>query len=249
MKAPLGVIQGHTPQHVAVIMDGNGRWAQRRMLPRAAGHRAGVRATRRVVRMARERGIDYLTLFAFSSENWQRPDTEVGLLMDLFLQTLRRELDELRDNDVCIRFIGDHSRFPSGLRHQMEDAEALTEDSTGLNLIIAVGYGGRWDIVNAARSLVAQAQAGQLSAEDVTGERLERCLSLAQVPDPDLFVRTGGECRISNFLLWNLAYTELYFTERLWPDFDGEALDAALAWFARRQRRFGRVPGQSGGPA
>lgn len=233
------------PRHVAIIMDGNGRWAQNRMLPRAAGHRAGARATRRIVRTARRRGIGYLTLFAFSSENWQRPDSEVALLMDLFRHTLKRELDELRQNNVRLRFIGDHARFPSGLRREMEEAEALTEDGSDLNLIIAAGYGGRWDILNATRELVTQAHAGRLSPDKVTCERFERCLSLAQVPDPDLFVRTGGECRISNFLLWNLAYTELYFTERLWPDFDAAAFDAALAWFGRRQRRFGRVPGPS----
>lgn len=233
------------PRHVAIIMDGNGRWAQNRMMPRVAGHKAGARATRRIVRTARQRGIDYLTLFAFSSENWQRPDSEVGLLMDLFQHTLKRELDELRQNNVRLRFIGDRSRFPRGLRREMEEAEALTEDSEGLNLTIAAGYGGRWDIVNATRHLVAEACAGRLSPDQVTGERIGDFLSLAQLPDPDLFVRTGGECRISNFLLWNLAYTELYFTERLWPDFDADALDAALAWFRRRQRRFGRVPGQS----
>lgn len=230
------------PRHLAVIMDGNGRWAQNRHRPRAAGHRAGVKATKRIVRLSRERGIPYLTLFAFSSENWYRPESEVGLLMDLFLQTLRREVRELCANNVRIRFIGDHERFPRGLRREMEDAETLTEDCDGLNLTIAVGYGGRWDIAEAAREVLRQVQAGRLSPDELTEERIARSLSLAHAPDPDLFVRTGGECRISNFLLWNLAYTELYFTESLWPDFDDAALDEALTWFASRQRRFGRVP-------
>lgn len=239
------VRDGKTPRHLAVIMDGNGRWAQNRRRPRAAGHRAGVKATKRIVRLTRERGIPYLTLFAFSSENWYRPEAEVGLLMDLFLQTLRREVKDLRSNDVRIRFIGEHQRFPASLRREMDEAEALTEDCEGLNLTVAVGYGGRWDLVNAMRELLRQVKSGRLSPKQVSEEHLTRSLSLSYAPDPDLFVRTGGECRISNFLLWNLAYTELYFTEALWPDFDAAALDAALAWFASRQRRFGRVPGQA----
>ncbi len=222
-------------------MDGNGRWAQRRHLPRAAGHRAGVKATRRIVREVARRGVEVLSLFAFSSENWQRPATEVGLLMDLFLRTLQREIDDLRRNDICISFIGDHDAFPDGLRKQMADAEATTAGNSGLKLMVAVGYGGRWDMGQAARALALEVEQGRLQAAQVDAEHLGSHLSLGDLPDPDLFVRTGGEYRISNFLLWNLAYTELYFTDVLWPDFGEEELQRAFDWFAGRERRFGRV--------
>lgn len=229
------------PRHVAIIMDGNGRWAQQRRLPRAAGHRAGVKATRRIVREAARRGVEVLSLFAFSSENWYRPASEVGLLMDLFLRTLQREVEDLRRHDIRIRFVGDHDAFPVGLREQMERAESITAGNSGLDLVVAVGYGGRWDMAQAARALARDVEDGRLQAADVDAERLGARLSLARLPDPDLFVRTGGEYRISNFLLWNLAYTELYFTDVLWPDFDEAELELAINWFAGRERRFGRV--------
>ncbi|HXG28173.1 MAG TPA: polyprenyl diphosphate synthase [Nevskiales bacterium] len=236
----------HLPRHLAVIMDGNGRWAQRRLLPRTAGHRAGVKSTRLLVENAARRGIGIVTVFAFSSENWNRPPDEVGMLMDLFLRSLRQEAAELHENRIRLRFIGDRSAFQPLLREEMARAEALTAANDRLDLIVAVGYGGRWDIVQAARGLVAQALRGELRAEHVTEQRFAAELSLAGLPEPDLLIRTGGEQRISNFLMWHFAYTELYFCETLWPDFDEAALDQALAWYASRQRRFGRVPAPDG---
>jgi undecaprenyl diphosphate synthase len=227
------------PRHVAIIMDGNGRWAERRHLPRYAGHRAGVQAVRGVVQACGEKGIEALTLFAFSSENWRRPAQEVGLLMDLFLTTLRREVDKLHRRAVRLRFIGDRQAFAPKLRARIDAAEELTADNRGLNLAIAVNYGGRWDIAEAARGLGERIEAGELRAADITPELLAGGLALHDLPEPDMFIRTGGEQRISNFLLWQLAYTELYFTDTLWPDFDTQAFDAALDSFARRQRRFG----------
>lgn len=222
------------PAHVAVIMDGNGRWAQARGRVRSLGHRVGLRAARRLLEACRDRGVDTLTVFAFSQENWQRPATEVGLLMRLFQSTLRRELDGLHDNGIRLRFIGEHSAFPAPLRAAMREAEALTADNRRLRLQVAVGYGGQWDILQAARAVVA-------AGETLTAEALEARLSTAGLPAPDLLIRTGGEYRISNFMLWQLAYTELYVCDCLWPDFDAQAFDAALAWYAGRQRRFGRV--------
>ena len=232
---------GAMPRHIAIIMDGNGRWARRRGLPRPAGHRQGVKAVRRVVEACRLRGVEALTLFAFSSENWRRPPAEVNLLMDLFIHTLRREIDNLHRNRVRLAFIGERSAFAGKLRALMQDAEALTADNTGLQVNIAVNYGGRWDIVRAVRNLAAGVAAGRLDAGSIDAEALAGELSLAGLPEPDLFIRTGGEQRISNFLLWQLAYTELYFTEVLWPEFDAQRLDEALAWFAGRQRRFGQT--------
>jgi undecaprenyl diphosphate synthase len=229
------------PHHLAVIMDGNGRWAQRRLLPRTAGHRAGVKSTRLLVENAARRGIGIVTVFAFSSENWNRPADEVGVLMDLFLRSLRQEAAELHENGIRLRFIGDRAAFQPSLREEMARAEALTAANDRLEFIVAVGYGGRWDIVQAARALVAEAGRGALRAEDVTEQRFAGQLSLAGLPEPDLLIRTGGEQRISNFLMWHFAYTELYFCETLWPDFDEAALEHALAWYASRQRRFGRV--------
>jgi undecaprenyl diphosphate synthase len=227
------------PRHVAIIMDGNGRWAERRHLPRYAGHRAGVQAVRGVVELCAEQSVEALTLFAFSSENWRRPRQEVGLLMELFLTTLGREVDKLHRREVRLRFIGDRDGFPEKLRARIDAAEALTEGNTRLDLVIAANYGGRWDLAQAARRLAERVERGELRAEEVTQEELARELSLADLPEPDLFIRTGGEQRISNFLLWQLAYTELYFTETLWPDFDKQAFAQALASFASRQRRFG----------
>ncbi|HEY0975220.1 MAG TPA: polyprenyl diphosphate synthase [Solimonas sp.] len=223
------------PRHVAIIMDGNGRWAAARGQPRPMGHRAGVKTVRRVVRAAGEAGVTALTLFAFSQENWQRPETEVKLLMQLFASTLAREVKTLHKNNIRVLFIGQHDDFPAELREAMRQAEALTVGNAGLTLLIAVGYGGQWDIVQAAQRAAS-------AGEPITVEAIESRLSTQGVPAPDLLIRTGGERRISNFLLWQLAYTELYFSDTLWPDFDGDHMLEALRWYAGRERRFGRVP-------
>jgi len=232
------------PRHVAIIMDGNGRWAKRRNLPRPWGHREGVKAVRCIVEACRQRGIEVLTLFAFSSENWRRPKTEVSLLMDLFVRTIKKEVDDLHRNGVRMRFIGDRSAFAPKMRALMASAEQQTADNRQLTLVIAVNYGGRWDIADAARRLAAQAVAGAIGVEDINADTLGRALCIADLHEPDLFIRTGGEQRISNYLLWQLAYTELYFTDLLWPDFDAAALDEALRSFAGRQRRFGQTGDQ-----
>ena len=229
------------PRHIAIIMDGNGRWAKGRLMPRVAGHRAGVEAVRGIVQACSRRGVEVLTLFAFSSENWRRPREEVSLLMDLLLTALQREVRKLHENDVRLRVIGDHGKFSRKLSGKILEAEQLTRNNRGLTLVIAVNYGGRWDISQAVKKIVCQIEDGQLASDEIDDELLSSHLSLADLPEPDLFIRTGGEQRISNFLLWQLAYTELYFTDILWPDFDVSALDAALASFARRQRRFGRT--------
>ena len=224
------------PRHIAVIMDGNGRWARRRLLPRQAGHRAGLTAARRVIESCVQHGVAVLTLFAFSSENWLRPQPEVGSLMGLFMNALDSEVAELHKNNVRIRFIGAREQFSEGLQQGMHKAEQLTAANNGLVLNVAAGYGGRWDILQAAHRFTAKS-----GGENGFG----RLLALGEQPDPDLFIRTGGEQRISNFLLWNLAYTELYFTDTLWPDFDAASLQEALSWYAQRQRRFGRTPEQA----
>ncbi|MCK9529728.1 MAG: polyprenyl diphosphate synthase [Gammaproteobacteria bacterium] len=229
------------PRHVAMIMDGNGRWARRRFLPRFAGHKAGLETVRAMVRACLEKGIGTLTLFAFSSENWRRPPEEVGLLMNLFLTALECEVAKLNEYGVQLRVIGDRSAFSEELQARIAAAEALTAQNHALVLVIAANYGGRWDVSQAARKLAAAVQAGTLDPAAITSERLAAELSLADLPEPDLFIRTGGEQRISNFLLWQLAYTELYFTPILWPDFDAAAFAEALASFATRQRRFGRT--------
>jgi undecaprenyl diphosphate synthase len=226
------------PHHVAVIMDGNGRWAKQRRRPRAMGHRAGVRSARKVVRAAYAAGVKVLTVFAFSQENWRRPETEVRLLMQLFVTTLAREANALHKNRVRLRFIGDHSDFAPELRAEMQRATALTQYNDGLHLVVAVGYGGQWDIVQAANRALA---AGLALTPDV----LEAHLDTAGIPPPDLLIRTGGEKRISNFLLWQLAYTELYFCDTLWPEFGDDEFRTALRWYASRERRFGRVPEQA----
>ncbi|WP_420468628.1 polyprenyl diphosphate synthase [Panacagrimonas sp.] len=223
------------PLHVAVIMDGNGRWATQRDQPRSSGHRAGVRAARRTLRCAWRQGVEYLTMFAFSQENWRRPQTEVSMLMQLFVRTLARETDALHRNGVRMRFIGDHSAFAPSLREEMRRSVEITRGNDGLKLNVAVGYGGQWDIAAAAQKLADRGQT-------ITPEALETQLDTAGIPPPDLLIRTGGERRISNFLLWQLAYSELYFSEVLWPDFDDTHFAEALAWYASRQRRFGRVP-------
>ena len=227
------------PRHIAIIMDGNGRWAKKRFLPRTAGHRAGVGAVRKTVEQCLAKGVRALTLFAFSSENWRRPVQEVSLLMELFLATLERETDKLDENGVRLRIIGDRSAFVPELRERIAVSEDLTRHNQHLNLNIAVNYGGRWDIAQAARRLAEAVERGDLRAADIDSERLEAHLALADLPEPDLFIRTGGERRISNFLLWQLAYTELYFTPVLWPDFDEQAFQSALEDYAHRQRRFG----------
>ena len=227
------------PQHVAIVMDGNGRWATRRGLPRTAGHREGVKAVRRTVEACARLGVKVLTLFAFSSENWRRPKGEVSLLMSLFLTTLRSEVRRLAENNVRLRFIGDRSAFSVKLQHSTAQAERDTSACSGLTLVVAANYGGRWDVAQAARALAQEVSAGRLASELIDADRFGRQVCLADLPEPDLFIRTGGEHRISNFLLWQLAYTELYFTEQLWPDFDSAALEEAFADFARRQRRFG----------
>lgn len=232
------------PRHVAIVMDGNGRWASLRRRPRAFGHRAGVQAVRKVIEGCLRRGIGALTLFAFSSENWSRPASEVRHLLDLFLRALRRESRELVANGVGLRFIGDRSRFSPELRQAMAETEATHPQALRLTLNIAVNYGGRWDITHAARQLCAEWMAQARDPEAIEATDLERHLSLAALPEPDLFIRTGGDARISNFLLWHLAYTELYFTPVLWPDFDDQAFAAALAEFARRERRFGMTSEQ-----
>ena len=225
-------------------MDGNGRWARQRSLPRHAGHRAGVKSVRAIVENSARCGVEYLTLFAFSSENWRRPEEEVGMLMSLFLEALRREVKDLHKNNVRLRFIGERERLNDKLREKIGDAEALTAKNGGLRLQVAVAYGGRWDIVEAARSVAARAASGEISTDDIDDAAFAAELQLGSAPDPDLLIRTGGEQRISNFLLWNLAYAELWFTDVLWPDFDAAEFDAALAHFSRRQRRYGHTGDQ-----
>lgn len=233
-----------SPQHVAIIMDGNGRWARSRGYPRAAGHRASVKVVRRIVEECAGRGVQFLTLFAFSSENWCRPPDEVGMLMSLFLDVLQREVDDLHRNGVRLRFIGNRELLGNALAQRMRDAEVLTAANPGLGLMVALGYGGRWDLMQACRSLAAEAAAGTLQPSEIDESRLASRLALSGLPDPDLLIRTGGEQRISNFLLWNLAYTEMYFTDVLWPEFGPAQLDAAFEFFARRERRFGRTSAQ-----
>lgn len=231
----------YVPRHIAVIMDGNGRWAKSRFLPRIAGHRRGVDSVRTLVRLCAERGVAYLTLFAFSSENWRRPAEEVSLLMQLFVMALEREVLKLHENEIRFKVVGDLSRFDSKLRGLIQEAERLTAGNTRLTLTVAANYGGRWDIVDATNRMLAERpeRAGGFTEED-----LAPYLSMAYAPEPDLFIRTGGEQRISNFLLWQLAYSELYFTETLWPDFDTKALDLAIDSFQHRERRFGRTSEQ-----
>lgn len=232
------------PQHLAIIMDGNGRWAKRRGLPRTAGHRAGVKAARAVIEACEPHRIQHLTLFAFSSENWKRPEDEVSTLMQLFASTLTKEMEGLRERNVRLRFIGDKSAFDEKLRQRMKHAERETADNDGLQLNIAVNYGGRWDITQAARTLAKKVQNGIIEPRHITEESLAQHLSLHELPDPDLLIRTGGERRISNFLLWQFAYSEIHFSDTLWPDFDAAEVDRAVAWFASRERRFGQTSEQ-----
>lgn len=232
--------QGKQPRHVAIIMDGNNRWARRHGLPGEEGHRAGEHTVQAVIRQAAHQGIEALTLFAFSSENWRRPEDEVAHLMALFLQALGERVEELHGHSVRIRFIGDRSAFSQGLQEGMAEAEALTANNQRMTLVIAVNYGGQWDIAHAARQLANKVARGDMSPEQINQDAMAAEMAMADLPPPDLLIRTGGDQRISNFLLWQLAYSELYFSPLLWPDFDAEALDLALQDYAGRQRRFGR---------
>ena len=229
------------PRHIAIIMDGNGRWAKQRFMPRAAGHQRGVEALREIVKACRTLGVEYLTVFAFSSENWRRPVEEVTFLMSLFLKMLEREVAKLHQNNIRLRIIGDRSRFDEKLKQSMQDAEQLTLNNTALTLTIAANYGGRWDVMCAVKNMLRE---HPKLAQTFNEEDLRPYLSMSDAPEPDLFIRTGGEQRISNFMLWQLAYTELYFTDTLWPAFDRNELDKAIASYQRRERRFGRTSEQ-----
>lgn len=237
---------GCTPRHVAIIMDGNGRWARQRGQPRHVGHRAGVESVRLVIEACLEHGTEILTLFAFSSENWRRPRSEVDMLMDLFTVALGREIRKLDKNNIRLRVIGEISAFPLKLQQQIAEAEARTAGNDGLLLQIAANYGGRWDITQAARRLTRQVASGELDPADIDEACFARATVFGDVPDPDLFIRTGGERRISNFLLWHCAYSELYFTPVSWPDFDKESFADALREYARCERRFGQISEQLG---
>ena len=232
------------PRHVAIIMDGNGRWATRRHLPRTAGHAKGVQAVRRVVEACGRHGVEYLTLFAFSSENWRRPADEVSLLMRLFVQALEREVIKLEDQGVRLHVVGDLSAFEPRLQDLIAQAQARTVRNDRLHLCVAANYGGRWDILQATRAMLAARPELAAHPERIDEAALAPHLSMAWAPEPDLFIRTGGEQRISNFLIWQLAYTELYFTDRYWPDFGPEEIEAAFAWYQGRERRFGRTSAQ-----
>ena len=236
---------GAIPQHVAIIMDGNGRWATKRFLPRVAGHVKGVEAVRGIVEACVDRGISFLTLFAFSSENWRRPADEVSLLMRLFVSALEKEVARMHANNIRLKVVGDLSRFDAQLQKMIQIAEAKTANNTGLTVSICANYGGRWDIVQAVNQLNAKRD----STVKISEDDLSQYLSMAYAPEPDLFIRTGGETRISNFLLWQLAYSELYFTETFWPDFDAAALDVAIQSYQARERRFGRTSAQVVGPS
>ena len=233
--------QTSIPRHVCIIMDGNGRWAKKRFMPRNYGHRKGVEATRRAVEFFAQQGVDHLTLFAFSSENWNRPEEEVSGLMDLFVQSLQQHIETLHEKKIRIRFIGNREPFAGNLLEQIQAAENKTLDNRQMTLNVALNYGGQWDIANAAAVLARRIQAGEMSADDLGPESIAAELSLADSPDPDLFIRTGGEMRMSNFLLWQLAYTEFYFCDCLWPDFSETEMRAALAEYSRRQRRYGKT--------
>ncbi len=226
------------PRHVCVIMDGNGRWAKKRLLPRVMGHKRGLTALENLAARCAELGVEYLTVFAFSTENWRRPEDEVSFLMKLFLQALGGKVAKLHQNNLRLKVIGNRSRFPAAIVEGIEAAERLTADNTGLTLTVAADYGGRWDILQAANRLIAEGKS------EITEDDLSRCLSLAEAPEPDLFIRTGGETRISNFMLWQMAYAEFYFTDALWPDFDAAEFDRAISSFRVRERRFGRTSEQ-----
>lgn len=226
------------PRHVCVIMDGNGRWAKKRLLPRVMGHKRGLTALENLAARCAELGVEYLTVFAFSTENWRRPEDEVSFLMKLFLQALDGKVAKMHQNNLRLKVIGNRSRFPAAIVDGIEAAERLTADNTGLTLTVAADYGGRWDILQAANRLIAEGKS------EITEDDLSQRLSLAEAPEPDLFIRTGGETRISNFMLWQMAYAEFYFTDALWPDFDAAEFDRAISSFRVRERRFGRTSEQ-----
>lgn len=232
------------PRHIAIVMDGNGRWAEARGLPRFEGHCAGVEAVKNIVRACLDKKIPVLSLFAFSSENWGRPQSEVEFLMQLFIRSISNELDELQKNNVSLRFVGCRDDLSDDLQQEMRLSEIKTASNQGLILNVGINYGGRWDIVHAAKKLARQVVEGQLSLDKLDETGLDRLLDTSDLPDPDLFIRTGGEQRISNFFLWQLAYTELYFTEVFWPDFTSIEFEKALASFAERERRFGKIAKQ-----
>ena len=240
MKSSTQAIPEHrnVPRHIAVIMDGNGRWAKKRFLPRVMGHKKGLDALENLCAECSAAGVEYLTVFAFSTENWRRPQEEVGFLMGLFLQALQKQVRRIHENNMRLKVIGDRSRFNAEITVGIEAAENLTKDNTGLTLTIAADYGGRWDILQAANRLLAAGKQ-KIAEADLNAE-----LMLGDAPEPDLFIRTGGEMRISNFLLWQMAYAELYFTDTLWPDFDKQAFQTAIASFQSRERRFGRTSEQ-----
>ncbi|MBZ4203088.1 MAG: isoprenyl transferase [Methylovulum sp.] len=228
------------PKHIAIIMDGNGRWAEKRFLPRALGHQAGVKVVRKIVEYCAQQQIKVLSLFAFSSENWRRPPDEVALLMGLFMLTLQQEVNRLDRNNIRLHFIGDRTALSKALQTKMQEAEQQTQHNTALQLVIAVNYGGKWDITQAVQKIITKMAAGELDIQaPINHELIQQHLSISSLPEPDLFIRTGGEQRISNFLLWQLAYTEFYFTPTLWPDFNQEVLKAAIDNFKNRDRRFG----------
>ncbi len=234
-------LESANPRHIAIIMDGNGRWAQLRFMPRAIGHQAGVKAVRKIVEYCAKQQVEVLSLFAFSSENWRRPEQEVSLLMGLFMATLQREINKLDRNNIRLRFIGDRAAFSEKLQAKMAEGEAQTQNNTALTLVIAANYGGRWDMCQAFQAVAEKMAAGELENQDINEQLINQHLSTADLPEPDLFIRTGGEQRVSNFLLWQLAYTELYFTPTLWPDFDPDSLAEAIKSFKSRQRRFGHT--------
>jgi len=238
------IVHGDFPKHIAIIMDGNGRWAKKRFLPRVAGHKSGVKVVRKIVEYCAKNSIQALTIFAFSSENWKRPKKEVSSLMDLFFSSLEKEVKGLNENKVRIQFIGDRAEFSEKLQEKILSSEELTKDNTGLVLSIAANYGGRWDITNALKQIITEIENGVLSKDDVDEECISQHMSLNLLPEPDLFIRTGGEERISNFLMWQLAYTELYFTDTLWPDFNEIEIEKAINNFMKRQRRFGHTSEQ-----
>lgn len=229
------------PQHIAIVMDGNGRWAQKNGLPRISGHRAGLESVRKVIQACAKKQISYLTIFAFSSENIKRPPEEVQHLMELFVTALRQEVNKLHRLNIKILFIGERKTFDSILQDWIDKSEKLTMNNTGLTLIIAANYGGQWDLVESVKKITKAVQSGQLSIDDINSDLINENLSLGDIPAPDLFIRTSGEQRISNFLLWHLAYTELYFTEKFWPEFDDKELDKAISYYSSRERRFGAV--------
>jgi len=243
-ESPQESNKASVPKHVAIIMDGNGRWAQNQGKPRHAGHKAGVNAVRSTIESSVKAGVEVLTLFAFSSENWQRPEKEIKLLMDLFIFALTNEVKKLNKNNIELKVIGDISAFSNKLQKAIKKAESLTENNTGLVLQVAANYGGRWDITQAMRSIAMDVKNKSLSPEEISESVIEQHLSFSSLPDVDLFIRTGGDLRISNFILWQAAYAELYFTPTLWPDFDVAAYNAALKDFSGRQRRFGKTAEQ-----